>query len=84
MDNGTLCNQKHVEKIVAALVQLTAKLIGVEGVGYSVLKLKDKVNKIKINNKSNSYPLFSAKTSMSLRLSIMVVFWTLFIVVWIM
>ena len=37
-----------------------------------------------INNKCNSYPLFSAKTSMSLRLSIMVVFWTLFIVVWIM
>ena len=35
MNDGTLCNQKHVEKIVAALVQLTAELIGVEGVGYS-------------------------------------------------
>ena len=80
MDNGTLCNQKHVEKIVAALVQLTAKLIGVEGVGYSVLRNDKKIKK----NVDNSYPLFSAKTSMSLRLSIMVVFWTLFIVVWIM
>ena len=81
MNDGTLCNQKHLEKIEAVLVQLTAKLIGVEGVGYSVYiwdvykEIKRKLSFV------HSYPLFSAKTSISLRLSIMLVFWTLFMVV---
>ena len=36
--NGTLCNQNHVEEIVAPLMQLAAEFIGVEWVGYSVYK----------------------------------------------
>ena len=69
-----------MEEIVAPLVHFAAKLIGVKWVGYSGLEMW---LTLKSNNRI-SYLLFSANTSISLRLSMMLLSLTLFIVVWMM